>query len=98
MRAEKILRICAEAETITGEHGIGLEKRNYMPLIFSDADMDAMVRLKTVFRAGEGFNPCKAFPTSKGCGEVHAGRAMRALGPDAFISRRLDLWASRRAF
>jgi len=82
----EILRVCVEAGgTITGEHGIGLEKRDYMSLIFSEADMDAMRRLKTVFRAGERFNPCKAFPTSKGCGEVHQGRAMSKLGPDAFI-------------
>jgi glycolate oxidase len=82
----EILRICVEAGgTITGEHGIGVEKRDYMPLIFSEADMDAMARLKTVFRAGRQFNPCKAFPTSKGCGETHQGPAMRALGPDAFI-------------
>jgi len=82
----EILRVCVEAGgTITGEHGIGLEKRDYMSLIFSEADMDAMRRLKTVFRAGERFNPCKAFPKSKGCGEVHQGRAMSKLGPDAFI-------------
>jgi glycolate oxidase len=82
----EILRVCVDAGgTITGEHGIGVEKRDYMPLIFSEADMDAMARLKTVFRAGGQFNPCKAFPTSKGCGETHQGPAMRALGPDAFI-------------
>jgi glycolate oxidase len=82
----EILRICVEAGgTITGEHGIGLEKRDYMPLIFSEADMEAMGRLKSVFRTGLQFNPCKAFPTSKGCGEVHQGPAMRALGPEAFI-------------
>jgi len=82
----EILRVCVDAGgTITGEHGIGLEKRDYMPLIFTDADMEAMTRLKTVFRAGAQFNPCKAFPTSKGCGEVHQGPAMRALGPDAYI-------------
>jgi glycolate oxidase len=81
-----ILRVCVEAGgTITGEHGIGLEKRDYMPLIFSDDDLDAMARLKTVFRAGQQFNPCKAFPTSKGCGETHQGPAMRSLGPEAFI-------------
>lgn len=82
----EILQLCVEAGgTITGEHGVGLEKRDYMGLIFSEADMAAMSRLKAVFRAGERFNPCKAFPTSKGCGEVHQGPAMRALGPDAYI-------------
>ena len=83
----EILQVCVDAGgTITGEHGIGLEKRDYMPLIFSEADLEAMGRLKTVFHAGQRFNPCKAFPTTKGCGEVHLGQAMAALGPDAFIS------------
>jgi hypothetical protein len=31
------------------------------------------------------FNPCKAFPTSKGCGEVHTKAAIAALGPDAYV-------------
>ncbi|MGI8550878.1 MAG: FAD-linked oxidase C-terminal domain-containing protein [Dehalococcoidia bacterium] len=82
----EILRLCVAAGgSITGEHGIGLEKRDYMGLIFSESDMAAMSRLKGVFRAGQRFNPCKAFPTSKGCGEVKQGPAMRALGPDAYI-------------
>ena len=82
----EILRVCVEAGgTITGEHGIGLEKRDYMSLIFTEADMDAMRRLKAVFRAGEHFNPCKAFPTSKGCGEVHAPQAATRLGAAAFV-------------
>jgi hypothetical protein len=43
-----------------------------------------MSRLKAAFGAGERFNPCKAFPTSKGCGEVHS-RAVQALGPDTYV-------------
>lgn len=82
----EILHACVDAGgTITGEHGVGLEKRDYMSLIFSDADMEAMSRLKLAFRAGQRFNPCKAFPTSKGCGEVHSGAVVRALGPDAYV-------------
>ncbi len=82
---EAIMRVCVDAGgTITGEHGVGLEKRDFMPWIFSDADMDAMLRLKNVFGAGERFNPCKAFPTSKGCGEIHS-TALQAFGADAFI-------------
>jgi glycolate oxidase len=69
---------------VTGEHGIGLEKRDFMPWIFSEADLEAMSRLKAAFGAGERFNPCKAFPTAKGCGEVHS-RAVQALGPDSYV-------------
>lgn len=82
----EILRVCIEAGgTITGEHGVGVEKRDFMPLIFSDQDMAAMARLKAVFRAGQRFNPCKAFPTHKGCGEVRQGAVLARFGPDAFV-------------
>jgi glycolate oxidase len=83
---EAIMRLCVDAGgSVTGEHGIGLEKRDFMPWIFTDADMAAMSKLKNAFGAGERFNPCKAFPTSKGCGEVHSKAAMAALGPEAYV-------------
>jgi glycolate oxidase len=79
------MRLCVEAGgSVTGEHGIGLEKRDFMPWIFSEADLEAMSRLKLAFGAGESFNPCKAFPTSKGCGEVHS-KVTQAFGPDAYV-------------
>jgi glycolate oxidase len=82
---EEIMRICVDAGgSITGEHGVGLEKRDFLPWIFSDTDMRAMQGLKDVFGAGERFNPCKAFPTTKGCGEVHSA-AIQAFGPDAYV-------------
>jgi glycolate oxidase len=82
---EEIMRVCVEAGgSITGEHGVGLEKRDFMPWIFSEADMAAMQRLKTAFGAGERFNPCKAFPTSKGCGEVHS-KVAQTFGADAYV-------------
>ena len=80
----QIMRACVDAGgSITGEHGVGVEKRDYMAWIFSEDDMAAMRRLKAAFGAGERFNPCKAFPTHKGCGEVHRGPAVALLGPDA---------------
>ncbi len=82
---EQIMRICVEAGgSITGEHGVGLEKRTYMPWIFSDADMQAMSQLKAAFGADDNFNPCKLFPTSKGCGEIHS-TPLQAFGSDAAI-------------
>ena len=43
----KILEVCIDAGgVLTGEHGVGLEKKAYMPLMFSDADMDAMPSAK----------------------------------------------------
>jgi glycolate oxidase len=82
---EQIMRACVDAGgSVTGEHGIGLEKRDFMPWIFTAADLAAMSRLKLAFGAGESFNPCKAFPTSKGCGEVHS-KLVQAFGPDAYV-------------
>jgi glycolate oxidase len=63
----EMLRICVDAGgTITGEHGIGMEKRAFMPWIFSEDDMEVMRRLKTAFEAGDFLNPGKMFPTAEG--------------------------------
>jgi glycolate oxidase len=85
---EEILRLCVDAGgTITGEHGVGFEKRNYMPWIFSEDDLEVMARLKKAFGATEGFNPAKLFPSSKGCGEVSSRMqaAIAKAGPDAYV-------------
>jgi glycolate oxidase len=85
---EEIMRLCVDAGgSITGEHGVGYEKRNYMSWIFSDDDMTAMRRLKLAFSSEEGFNPGKVFPTSKGCGEVSSRMkaAIAKVGPNAYV-------------
>jgi glycolate oxidase len=85
---EEIMRLCVDAGgSITGEHGVGYEKRNYMPWIFSEDDLEAMSRLKAAFGATENFNPGKVFPTSKGCGEVSSRMkaALAKVGPDAYV-------------
>ncbi len=85
---EEIMRLCVDAGgSITGEHGVGLEKRNYMSWIFSDDDLEMMWRLKAAFGSTEGFNPGKLFPTSKGCGEVSSRMraAIDRVGPGAYV-------------
>ncbi len=85
---EEIMRLCVDAGgSITGEHGVGYEKRDYMSWIFSEDDMEVMGRLKAAFGAGEVFNPGKIFPTSKGCGEVTSRMraAIAKIGPDAYV-------------
>jgi glycolate oxidase len=68
---EEMLRLCVEAGgTISGEHGIGFEKNNYMPWIFSAADLEAMRRVKAVFDPAETMNPWKMFPTPVSYSEV----------------------------
>ncbi len=68
---EEMLRLCVEAGgTISGEHGIGFEKNNYMPWIYSGADLAAMRRVKDVFDPASIMNPWKLFPTPVSCAEV----------------------------
>ncbi len=67
----QIMRVCAEVGgSISGEHGIGLEKIDFMPLIFSAADLAVMQRLKNAFNPTGLCNPGKVFPTKKSCVEV----------------------------
>jgi len=85
---EEIMRLCVDAGgSITGEHGVGYEKRNYMSWIFSEDDLEVMSRLKAAFGASERFNPGKVFPTSKGCGEVSSRMraAIAKVGADAYV-------------
>src|SRR5437660_1645572 len=67
----EIMRLCAEVGgSISGEHGIGLEKADFMPFIFSVADLEFMRRLKQAFNPTGRCNPGKVFPTRKSCGEA----------------------------
>jgi glycolate oxidase len=68
---EKILHLCVEVGgTISGEHGIGTEKQEYMSWIFNEDDMETMRKIKSVFNPDEVMNPWKIFPTRKSCGEI----------------------------
>lgn len=59
---------------ISGEHGIGVEKRDYMDLLFTTDDLAAMAGLKRSFDPREICNPGKIFPKGVGCGELAALR------------------------
>src|SRR5882762_3754793 len=67
----EILKVCAEVGgSISGEHGIGLEKADYMPFIFSEADLACMNQVKDAFNPTGLCNPGKIFPSNKACVEV----------------------------
>jgi len=69
--AGDILRCCVDAGgTLSGEHGIGLEKREFMSLFFSETELQVMKRLKSVFNPDNLANPKKIFPMRRGCGEM----------------------------
>ena len=75
-----ILRCCVElGGVLTGEHGVGVEKRDLMPEMFSEIDLNQQQRLKCAFDAQGLLNPGKVFPTLHRCAElgrvhVHGGR------------------------
>lgn len=69
--AEAILSKCVEmGGSITGEHGVGIEKKDLMPLMFSDDDLELMGRLKSVFNPRGNLNPGKLLPAGRMCGEL----------------------------
>src|SRR5438874_883587 len=69
----EIMETCVRAGgSITGEHGVGLYKSSYLPLIFSEADMSAMMRVRAAFDPSGLCNPGKIFPLPRGCGEARA--------------------------
>jgi len=71
----EILTACVElGGSLTGEHGIGVEKMGEMPLLFSPDDLIAMAELRRVFDPEERSNPRKVIPTPGACVEVAAPR------------------------
>jgi len=75
-----ILKLCVEVGgVLTGEHGVGVEKRDLMPAMFTEIDLKQQQRLKCAFDDKGLLNPGKVFPTLHRCAElgrmhVHAGR------------------------
>jgi glycolate oxidase len=67
----QILSACVEAGgSITGEHGVGFDKKRYMPRMFDDPDFAAFQRLRCAFDPAGLANPGKVMPTPRLCGEV----------------------------
>jgi glycolate oxidase len=68
---DEILRFCiASGGSITGEHGVGMEKMDLMPSLFTPEALEAMARLKALFDPEDLLNPGKVLPTGKGCLEI----------------------------
>jgi glycolate oxidase len=83
-----IMRACVEAGgSISGEHGIGLEKRDFMAWIFSEADLDAMAAVKAVFNPTGRCNPGKVFPTQRSCVPGELAAAAHPLEAGGLIQR-----------
>jgi glycolate oxidase len=69
--AEAILEACLDAGgSLTGEHGVGVDKACSMPRMFSERDLEAFTRLRSAFDPEGLCNPGKVIPTPRLCGEV----------------------------
>jgi glycolate oxidase len=69
--AREILSYCLDAGgSITGEHGVGADKRDYMPRMFSQDDLDVMQQMRDAIDPSRLCNPGKVLPTPRLCGEV----------------------------
>ena len=67
----EILKLCVEVGgVLTGEHGVGVEKRDLMPVMFSDIDLDQQQRIKCAFDEKGLLNPGKVFPKLHRCAEL----------------------------
>ena len=70
---DEIVRVSlAAGGVLSGEHGIGLEKRDLMPLLFGPDDLDAQARLREAFDPDGVANPTKVLPAGSRCGDLQA--------------------------
>jgi len=84
--SEEMLAACVAAGgSLSGEHGIGFEKNNYMPWVFSEADLEAQRRLKMTFDPEDLMNPFKILPTPVSCGELLTRRQPRLAASGLWI-------------
>jgi glycolate oxidase len=66
-----ILKLCVEVGgVLTGEHGVGVEKRDLMPFMFSEVDLEQQMRVKCAFDSEQLLNPGKVFPNLHRCAEM----------------------------
>ena len=75
--ARDILAFCISVGgSLTGEHGVGMEKNEMMPLLFTDDDLEVMRRLRDAFNPKGVLNPQKILPTTRACREIAATPAL----------------------
>ncbi len=77
--ADELVRLCIDAGgALSGEHGIGLEKRDFMPLVFTAEDLNAQACVRSAFDPGGRMNPQKVLPDGARCGDFAAAALARA--------------------
>ncbi len=102
----ELMETCVRAGgSITGEHGVGFDKRELLSLIFSETDMDTMLRVRAAFDPTGLCNPGKTIPMLRGCGEARAvagtgngtTKQIESVGARPPVERRPSTF-SRRSF
>ncbi len=84
----EILRICIDhGGSITGEHGVGLDKAVYMSELFTDDDLETMNMLRCAFDPERALNPGKVFPTPRLCGDRPGPFALTSFERDGVAGR-----------
>jgi glycolate oxidase len=88
--SDRIVRLCIDAGgSLTGEHGIGLEKRDFMPLVFTEEDLAAQACVRAAFDPDGRMNPQKVLPDGARCGDfaaaVTGGDAREAIPEGTWI-------------
>ncbi len=77
--SEEIVRLCVQAGgSLSGEHGIGLEKRDFMPLVFTEEDLTAQACVRAAFDPDGRMNPQKVLPAGARCGDFAMARGTDA--------------------
>ena len=77
--ADELVRLCVDAGgALSGEHGIGLEKRDFMPLVFTQEDLNAQACVRSAFDPDGRMNPHKVLPDGARCGDYAAAALARA--------------------
>jgi glycolate oxidase len=84
LASEEIVRLCVDAGgSLSGEHGIGLEKRDLMPLVFGEDDLAAQACVRSAFDPEERMNPWKVLPDGARCGDFAVAAAGTDVARDA---------------
>jgi len=77
-----ILQVCVDAGgSISGEHGVGVEKREAVGFMFSAADLQSMNQWRRIFDPEERMNPMKVFPVRRGCAEAGVPLSLHEVAP-----------------
>jgi len=77
--ADELVRLCVDAGgALSGEHGIGLEKRDFMPLVFTEEDLNTQACVRAAFDPDGRMNPRKILPDGSRCGDYAAAALAQA--------------------